>query len=246
VGVCGEKEQVFTEEGAKKVKWTPVTGVVHTIIPYVEFVFSTTFFSLSQLFGMLQTYFDAPEGTDPVALKMDQMQKGMLWVNGKSLSRYWVSFLSPLGQPTQSEYHVPRAFLKPNTNLLVVCEETGGHPAKIEIVTVNRDTICSMITEYHPPNVKIFESSGSKFCPVVEDLKAGAHLTCPDDNVIEKVEFASYGDPDGACGNFTMGTCTSQNSIKVAEKYCLGKHTCTIPIERVTFDEPNKDPCPNI
>uniref|UniRef100_M1A6P4 Beta-galactosidase n=1 Tax=Solanum tuberosum TaxID=4113 RepID=M1A6P4_SOLTU len=228
VGVSGEKEQVFTEEGAKKVKWTPVTGTPPGPVTWYK------------------TYFDAPEGTDPVALKMDQMQKGMLWVNGKSLGRYWVSFLSPLGQPTQSEYHVPRAFLKPNNNLLVVFEETGGHPAKIEIVTVNRDTICSMITEYHPPNVKNFESSGSKFCPVVEDLKAGAHLTCPDDNVIEKVEFASYGDPDGACGNFTMGTCTSQNSIKVAEKYCLGKHTCTIPIERVTFDEPNKDPCPNI
>lgn len=52
---------------------------------------------------ILQAYFDAPEGTDPVALRMNVMQKGMIWVNGKSLGRYWVSFLSPLGQPTQAE-----------------------------------------------------------------------------------------------------------------------------------------------
>ncbi|KAJ8572203.1 hypothetical protein K7X08_008714 [Anisodus acutangulus] len=228
VGVFGEKEQLFTEEGTNKVKWTSVTGPPPGHVTWYK------------------TYFDAPEGTDPVALKMDHMQKGMMWVNGKSLGRYWVSFLSPLGQPTQSEYHVPRAFLKPENNLLVVFEETGGHPESIEITTVNRDTICSMITEYHPPNVKYWERSGGKFRAVVEDLKTGAHLTCPDDNVIEKVEFASYGDPDGACGNFYTGNCTSPNSIKIAEKYCLGKHTCSIPVERDLFDEPNKDPCPNI
>ncbi|CAN4107357.1 unnamed protein product [Withania somnifera] len=215
VGVFGEREQLFTEEGAEKVEWTSVTGPPPGPITWYK------------------TYFDAPEGTDPVALKMEQMQKGMIWVNGKSLGRYWVSFLSPLGHPTQAEYHIPRSFLKPTNNLLVVFEETG-------------DTICGIITEYHPPNVKNWERCGSQFRAVVEDLKTGARLTCPDDNVIEKVEFASYGNPDGACGNLYLGNCTSPNSVKVAEKYCLGKHTCSIPIEREIFDETNKDPCPNI
>ncbi|XP_009605185.1 beta-galactosidase 13 [Nicotiana tabacum] len=228
VGVFGEKEQLFTEEGAKKVKWTPVNGPTKGAVTWYK------------------TYFDAPEGNNPVALKMDKMQKGMMWVNGNSLGRYWSSFLSPLGQPTQYEYHIPRAFLKPKNNLLVIFEETGGLPETIEVQTVNRDTICSIITEYHPPHVKSWGKSGTDFVAIVEDLKSGAHLTCPDNKIIEKVEFASYGNPDGACGNLYNGNCTSINSLKVAERHCLGKNTCTIPIERQVYDEPSNDPCPNI
>jgi len=51
----------------------------------------------------LQTYFDAPEGHDPVAIRMNGMGKGMIWVNGKSIGRHWMSYLSPLGKPSQSE-----------------------------------------------------------------------------------------------------------------------------------------------
>lgn len=52
----------------------------------------------------LQTTFDAPPGRDPCAIRMTGMGKGMVWVNGISIGRHWMSFLSPLGQPTQSEY----------------------------------------------------------------------------------------------------------------------------------------------
>lgn len=52
---------------------------------------------------LLQTYFNAPEGNNPVAIRMKGMGKGMVWVNGKSIGRYWVSFLSPLGKPSQLE-----------------------------------------------------------------------------------------------------------------------------------------------
>lgn len=228
VGVFGEREQIFTEEGAMKVQWTPVTGPPKGAVTWYK------------------TYFDAPEGNNPCAVKMDKMQKGMMWVNGKSLGRYWSSFLSPLGQPTQSEYHIPRAFLKPTNNLLVIFEETGGLPETIEIQTVNRDTICSIITEYHPPHVKSWQRSGTDFVAVVEDLKSGAHLNCPVHKIIDKVEFASYGNPDGACGNLILGNCSSANSLRIAEQNCLGKNSCTIPIEREVYDEPSKDPCPNI
>jgi len=50
-----------------------------------------------------QTNFATPEGRDPVAIKMSGMGKGMIWINGKSIGRHWMSFLSPLGSPTQSE-----------------------------------------------------------------------------------------------------------------------------------------------
>jgi len=51
---------------------------------------------------IMQTTFDAPSGTDPVALNLASMGKGEAWVNGESIGRYWVSFKTPMGQPSQS------------------------------------------------------------------------------------------------------------------------------------------------
>ena len=50
-----------------------------------------------------QTQFDSPEGKDPVAIRMTGMGKGMIWVNGQNIGRYWMSYLSPLGKPSQEE-----------------------------------------------------------------------------------------------------------------------------------------------
>lgn len=36
-----------------------------------------------------QTKFDAPGGTDPVALDFSSMGKGQAWVNGHHVGRYW-------------------------------------------------------------------------------------------------------------------------------------------------------------
>ncbi|PSS12101.1 Beta-galactosidase [Actinidia chinensis var. chinensis] len=226
VGVKGEKLELYTEEGLKKVQWSEAKGAGPALTWY-------------------KTYFDAPEGNNPVAIEMTSMGKGMVWVNGKSIGRYWVNYLSPLGQPSQSEYHIPRAFLKPEKNLLVVFEETGGDPEGIEILLVNRDTICSYITEYHPPTVNSWKKSGGKIKTAVDDAKSGAHLTCSDGKVITKVEFASFGDPYGACGKFVEGKCNSQNSKEVVEKYCLGKDSCSIPLEREIFDK-GDDECSDI
>ncbi|VFQ78401.1 unnamed protein product [Cuscuta campestris] len=219
VGVAGEKLQIFTEEGAEKVRWSPLTNDHGPMTWY-------------------KTYIDAPEGKKPVAIRMSKMSKGMVWVNGRSIGRYWVSFLSPLQQPTQSEYHIPRAFLKPKNNLMVVLEETGGDPESIEVVTVNRDTICSYVSDYFPPHVKSWERKGDEFRQISDDeLRPGARLTCPDDKIIKKIEFASYGDPLGACGNFAVGNCSAPNSVKVVEKACLGKNHCRVPVEKSLFEE---------
>ncbi|PIN19160.1 Beta-galactosidase [Handroanthus impetiginosus] len=225
-GVAGERMQIFTEEGAKKVNWASFNNTPTPVTWY-------------------KGYFDAPEGDNPVAIRMTSMAKGMVWVNGKSIGRYWVSYLSPLDKPTQEEYHIPRSFLKPKDNLLVVFEETGGNPEKIEILTVNRDTICSVITEYHPPHVKSWERKNNQFRSIVDPIKA-AHLTCPDKKVIEKVEFVSFGDADGACGSFVRGKCDSSKAHKVVEGLCLGKTQCTIPFEREKLLDGGKDACPDI
>ncbi|KAF2322731.1 hypothetical protein GH714_029786 [Hevea brasiliensis] len=163
----------------------------------------------------------------------------------KSIGRYWMSYVSPLGQPTQSEYHIPRSYMKPKDNLIVVLEEEQANPEKIEILLVNRDTICSFITEYHPPNVKSWERKDDKFKTVVDDVRPSAHLKCPNHKKIIAVEFSSFGDPYGACGGFSLGNCTSPLSKQVVEQHCSGKTSCSIPIERELFDK-NNDACPDI
>jgi len=39
----------------------------------------------------LQTYFDAPDGDEPLALDMEGMGKGQIWINGLSIGRYWTA-----------------------------------------------------------------------------------------------------------------------------------------------------------
>lgn len=122
-------------------------------------------------------------------------------------------------------YHVPRAFLKKEKNLLVVFEETGGNPSGIKVLTVNRDTICSVVKENYPPNIDSWKLSGDKLKALVDDLKTEAELICPDGKVIKSVAFASFGDPSGACGSFAVGQCNSLNSKKVVEQVNLSLHS---------------------
>ncbi|KAF2302056.1 hypothetical protein GH714_031974 [Hevea brasiliensis] len=200
VGMAGERGQWYTEEGSKKVTWKEV--------PEGE----------GPPMSWYKASFDAPEGDNPVAVRMTGMKKGMVWINGKSIGRYWMTYVSPLGQPTQSEYHIPRSYLKPKDNLIIVLEEEPANPEKIEILLVNRDTICSYITEYHLPNVKSWARKDDKFKTVVDDVRPAAHLKCPNHKKIIEVEFASFGDPYGACGGFALGNCTSPLSKQVVEQ----------------------------
>jgi hypothetical protein len=99
--------------------------------------------------------FNAPAGGDPVALDMGSMGKGQMWVNGHHVGRYW-SYKAPAGgcgrcsyagtyrqdkcrsncgEPSQRWYHVPRSWLKPGGNLLVVLEEYGGDLAGVVLST---------------------------------------------------------------------------------------------------------------
>ncbi|PPD92709.1 hypothetical protein GOBAR_DD10341 [Gossypium barbadense] len=224
VGIDGEKKKLFTEEGSKSVQWTkPDQGGPLT---------------------WYKGYFDAPEGDNPVAIVMTGMGKGMVWINGRSIGRYWNNYLSPLKKPTQSEYHIPRAYLKPK-NLIVLLEEEEGNPKDVHIVTVNRDTICSAVSEIHPPSPRLFETKNGSLQPKVNDLKPKAELICPGKKQIVAVEFASYGDPFGACGAYFIGNCTAPESKQVVEKYCLGKPSCQIPLDSIHFSDQN-DACTHL
>ncbi|XP_051131828.1 beta-galactosidase-like [Andrographis paniculata] len=101
-----------------------------------------------------KTTFNAPAGNDPLALDMISMGKGEIWVNGQSIGRHWPGYIakgdcggcdyagtfsekkcqSGCGQPSQRWYHVPRSWLKPGGNVLVVFEEWGGDPTRITLV----------------------------------------------------------------------------------------------------------------
>lgn len=74
-----------------------LTGVPHYVcLPVLQYNtdFSLIYYS--------QTLFDAPAGNDPVALNLGSMGKGEAWVNGQSIGRYWVSFHTSQGSPSQT------------------------------------------------------------------------------------------------------------------------------------------------
>ncbi|KAK1422984.1 hypothetical protein QVD17_18277 [Tagetes erecta] len=222
VGVEGESLRLFTEEGSKKVKWTPASGPGTPITWY-------------------KTRFNAPEGTNPVAIKMERMGKGVVWVNGLNIGRYWENYRSPLGAPSQTEYHIPRSYLKPKDNLLVVYEESSGSIDGVVIHTVNRDIICSYMYEDYPPNLDSWKLDNDVLKPVGDKPKPGAQLKCDPDKFIKEIQFASFGNPWGSCGTYMQGTCQSPNAKKAVEKACLGKNSCRVPLERSVLGEPTGD-----
>ena len=168
---------------------------------------------------MMQTYFDAPESLSPAAIRMNGMGKGLIWVNGEGVGRYWMSFLSPLGKSTQIEYHIPRSFLKPKKNLLVIFEEEPNvNPELIDFVIVNRDTVCSYIGEDYTPSVRHWARKNDNVQAITDDVQLTANLKCSGTKKISAVEFASFGNPTGSCGNFTRGSCHAPVTKQVVEK----------------------------
>ncbi|CAN0878841.1 Beta-galactosidase 13 [Linum grandiflorum] len=226
VGLDGENARIYTEDGSRKVKWRAVETRGRALTWY-------------------KTYFYTPELRDPVAVRMTGMGKGMVWINGNSIGRYWMSYLSPIGQPTQSEYHVPRSFLKRGKNLMVILEEEVSNPKRIEILMANRDIICSDVAENHFPTVNSWARQHGKIVAVVDKVRPEAQLRCPFRKKIVSVEFASFGDPQGTCGSYTKGECSSPSTKSIVEKLCLGKSGCDIPVERKLFER-YKDRCPRV
>ncbi|KAE8707112.1 Beta-galactosidase 5 [Hibiscus syriacus] len=159
-----------------------------------------------------KAYFNAPEGDEPLALDMESMGKGEIWINGQSIGRYWTAYAHGdcsgcsyagtfrptkcqlgCGQPTQRWYHVPRSWLKPTQNLLVLFEELGGDPSKISLIESYGKT-----EEFHRPKV---------------------HLHCSPGQAISSIKFASFGTPLGACGSYQQGSCHAPASYAILEKH---------------------------
>ncbi|KAK7262332.1 hypothetical protein RJT34_29900 [Clitoria ternatea] len=204
-----------------------------------------------------KTNFIAPSGSDPVAIDFTGMGKGEAWVNGQSIGRYWPAYVSPssgctnscnyrgafssskclknCGKPSQTLYHVPRSWLQSDSNTLVLFEESGGDPTKISFATKQIGNVCSHVSDSHPPPVDLWNSdteSGRKVGPVLS-------LECPYPNqVISSIKFASFGTPEGTCGNFKHGRCSSNKALSIVQKACIGSSNCRIEVSTNAFGNP--------
>ncbi|TYI21688.1 hypothetical protein ES332_A06G055300v1 [Gossypium tomentosum] len=228
VGLLGEKLQVYTDSGSNKVKWNTYGSSTH------------------QRLTWYRTLFDAPAGKDPVTLNLESMGKGEAWINGQSIGRYWVSFLTPKGIPSQTRYNVPRSFLKRTDNLLIILEEENGYPLGISIDTISITKVCGHVSESHLPPVISWQGQNK-----TEHNNSKKHhgrrpkvqLQCPPGRNISRILFASYGNPTGDCENNAIGSCHSFTSLPTIEEACMGKRICTIPVWSKKF---GNDPCPGI
>ncbi|KAH9804748.1 Beta-galactosidase 7 [Citrus sinensis] len=175
-----------------------------------------------------KTTFEVPLENDPVVLNLQGMGKGFAWVNGYNLGRYWPTYLAEedgcstescdyrgpygsdkcaynCGNPSQIWYHVPRSWLKDGVNTLVLFEEFGGNPSQINFQTVVVGTACGQAHEN-----KTME------------------LTCHGRRISE-IKYASFGDPQGACGAFKKGSCEAEiDVLPLIEKQCVGKKSCSV------------------
>ncbi|KAK3150572.1 hypothetical protein QOZ80_3AG0234950 [Eleusine coracana subsp. coracana] len=243
VGLKGEQMNLNSLEGASSVEWMQGSLLAQNQQPLAWY----------------RAYFETPSGDEPLALDMGSMGKGQIWINGQSIGRYWTAYAngdckecsyagsyrapkcqSGCGQPTQRWYHVPRSWLQPTRNLLVVFEELGGDSSKIALVKRSVSSVCADVSEDHP-NIKNWEIEN--YGETEEYHKPKVHLRCAPGQSISAIKFASFGTPMGTCGNFQQGDCHSSNSHTVLEKKCIGLERCVVAISPTSF---GGDPCPNV
>lgn len=244
VGLKGESLNLASPDGVSSVDWIQGSLAAQTQRPL----------------RWHMTHFDAPAGDQPLALDLKGMGKGQAWINGQSMGRYWTIFgvgncarctypgtyraskcQNACGRPTQHWYHVPKAWMKPTNNLLVIFEELGGDPTTISLVSRSIKKVCSKAHEDQPMlenwSSSSKSSNGSKLFH-----EAKVHLQCAQGQSISAIKFASFGNPSGHCGSFVKGTCHATNSQAIIEKNCMEKEHCLVPVSISYFKE---DPCPN-
>ncbi|XP_021716437.1 beta-galactosidase 1-like [Chenopodium quinoa] len=242
IGMKGESLSLNSLNGANNVEW--VEG---------------KFLAQKQPLTWYKTIFNAPPGNEPLALDMGGMGKGQVWINGQNIGRYWPAYiakgscsdcsyagyftekkcLSYCGDASQRWYHVPRSWLKPAGNLMVVFEEMGGDPNWISLMKKETSSICSEMNEWQPNLVNWHLKSSGR---IDKPLRPKAHLWCTPGQKISSIKFASFGTPEGSCGNFNQGSCHAHKSYDIFERECIGQAGCAITVEPELF---GGDPCPN-
>ncbi|KAK6115296.1 hypothetical protein DH2020_007565 [Rehmannia glutinosa] len=239
-GLKGEKMNLVSPDKISSVEWTQVSAITQN----------------QQPLRWYKAYFDSPGGNDPLALDMRSMGKGQVWINGQSIGRYWLAnangncgvchytgaYRAPkcqrgCSQPTQRWYHVPRSWLQPTQNLIVVFEELGGDASKISLVKRTTSGICANAFEHNPMVANYQIESTTSTQKMLHQAKV--HLRCAPGQSISTIKFASFGTPKGTCGSFQLGNCHAQSSHAM----CLGKESCKLAVSNSYF---GSDPCPHL
>ncbi|PWA35777.1 D-galactoside/L-rhamnose binding SUEL lectin domain-containing protein [Artemisia annua] len=242
VGLKGEFMKIFATDDNGNSNWTDLTQE-----------------EVPSILSWYKTHFDSPAGKDPVVIDMSSMGKGEAWVNGHHIGRYW-TLVAPkdgcqencdyrgaydsdkcntnCGKPTQTRYHVPRSWLQPTDNLLVLFEETGGNPFKISVKTVSIETVCAHVSEDYYPPVQTWSHSNGEL--ITSQKNPVMQLKCEDGYTIASIDFASYGTPQGSCQTYTTGKCHASTSASILSKACEGQNSCKIEVSNSVFG----DPCP--
>ncbi|KAK6153598.1 hypothetical protein DH2020_013237 [Rehmannia glutinosa] len=226
IGLKGESLSLHSLSGSSSVEW--VEG---------------SYIAERQPLTWYKTTFNAPAGNEPLALDMNTMSKGQVWINGQSIGRYWNQYKASgkCGDCNYAGwYHVPRSWLYPTGNLLVVFEEWGGNPYGITLAKREVASVCADIYEWQPTLVNWQMQASGK---VSKPLRPKAHLSCAAGQKISSIKFASFGTPQGVCGNFREGSCHAFHSYDVFGKYCVGQQSCTVPVTPEIF---GGDPCPSV
>lgn len=109
---------------------------------------------------------------------------------------------------------MPRSWFKPSGNVLVIFEEKGGNPSKIQFSRRRISGVCALVSEDYPSVLESWKTDGSGS----NKNRTTVHLKCPENTVISTVKFASFGTPSGKCGSFTQGKCHDPVSKSVVEK----------------------------
>jgi hypothetical protein len=124
-----------------------------------------------------------------------------------------------------NRYHMPRSFLQPGSNDLVLFEQFGGDPGKISFVIKQTGTVCAHVSEAHPAQID------SWFTPQQNVQRSGPalHLGClKAGEVISSIKFASYGTPSGTCGSYSHGECSSSQALGVVQEVTTICYTLAI------------------
>ncbi|KAL3512977.1 hypothetical protein ACH5RR_025694 [Cinchona calisaya] len=238
IGLQGEHLKIYQADGLKSVNWVPTSDPPKR-----------------QPLTWYKIVVDPPPGNEPVGLDMIHMGKGMAWLNGEEIGRYWPRKSSKheecvlhcdyrgkfnpdkcstgCGEPTQRWYHIPRSWFKPSGNVLVIFEEKGGDPTQLRFSTRKILGACAHVSEDHPSfDLKYFQKAGN------ENFrnKATVQLVCPTSTRISAVKFASFGAPTGSCGSYAKGDCHDSNSASLIEKVCLHKNNCALEVAKQNFN----------
>ncbi|OWM76547.1 hypothetical protein CDL15_Pgr005511 [Punica granatum] len=189
VGLKGEALSLHSLSGSSSVEWAHGSLVARR-----------------QPLTWYKTVVNAPAGNTPLALDMGSMGKGT-YREKKCLSN--------CGEASQRWYHVPRSWLNPTANLLVVFEEWGGDPNGISLVRRDIVSVCADIYEWQPTLINYEMQTSGK---VKKHSHPKAHLSCSPGQKISKVKSASFGTPQGACGSFREESCHAFHSYDVFQK----------------------------